>query len=70
MLDNYVTEEKFISHFEYIYQPKKIESYLINFIVYDLETHNTGRAKPYVFCFYRLSELAGRCNRNLTPDEK
>ena len=38
-------------------------------IVYDLETHNTDRARPYVFCFYRLSKLAGRYDRDLTPDE-
>ena len=42
---------------------------MTNFIVYDLETHNTDRARPYVFCFYRLSKLAGRYNRNLTKDE-
>ena len=42
---------------------------MTNFIVYDLETQNTDRARPYVFCFYRLSKLAGRYNRDLTPDE-
>ena len=47
---------------------KKIDSHLTNFIVYDLETHNTDRARPYVFCFYRLSKLAGRYNRDLTPN--
>ena len=34
-----------------------------------METHNTDRARPYVFCFYRLSKLAGRYNRDLTKDE-
>ena len=48
---------------------KKIESQLTNFITYDLETHNTDRARPYAFCFYRLSKLAGRYNRDLTKDE-
>ena len=37
--------------------------------MYDLETHNTERSRPYVFCFYRLSKLAGRYNRDLTSDE-
>ena len=69
IVDNYITEENVKSHFEYIYKPKKIESHLTNFIVYDLETHNTDRARPYVFCFYRLSKLAGRYNRDLTKDE-
>ena len=40
-----------------------------NSIVYYLETYNTDRAIPYVFCFYRLSKLAGRYNPDLTPDE-
>ena len=42
---------------------------MTNFIVYDLETNNTDRARPYVICFYRLGKLAGRYNRDLTPDE-
>ena len=48
---------------------KKIESHLTNFIIYDLETHNTDRARLYVLWFYRLSKLAGRYNRDLTHDE-
>ena len=41
--------------------------------MYDLETHNThntDRSGPYVFCFYRLSKLAARYNRDLTSDER
>ena len=38
---------------------------MTNCIIYDLETHNTDKAKPYVFCFYWLSKLAGRYNRDL-----
>ena len=49
---------------------QKNESHLTNFIVYDLETHNTDRARPYVFCFHRLSNLAGKYNRDLTPYER
>ena len=37
--------------------------------MYDLETHKTDRARPFVFCFYRLSKLAGKYNRDLIPDE-
>ena len=69
MVDNYITEENVNSHFKYEFIPKKIDSHLTNFVVYDLETHNTNRARPYVFCFYRLSKLAGKYNRNLTLDE-
>ena len=42
---------------------------MTKFILYDLETNNTDRARPYVFCFYRLSKLAGKYNRDLTPYE-
>ena len=66
IVDNYITEESVKHHFEHIYTPKKIQSHLTNFITYDLETHNTDRAKPYVFC-YRLSKLAGKYYRDLTP---
>ena len=69
IVDNSISEENVNSHFEYIYKPKKIESRLTNFIVYDIETHNTDRARPHVFSFYRLSKLAGRYNRDLTPNE-
>ena len=51
IVHNYITEDNVKSHFEYIHKPTKIESHLTNFIVYDLETHNTNRATPYVFCF-------------------
>ena len=63
-----ITDENVKSHFEYIYKPKKMEPYLTNFIVYDLETQNTDRVRPYIFCFYRISKLAGRYNRDLTHD--
>ena len=69
IVDNYITEENVNSHFKYEYIPRKIESQLIILTVYDLETHITDRARPYVFCFYRLGKLAGRYNRDLTPDE-
>ena len=69
IVNNYITDENVNSHFKYEFIPKKIDSHLTNFIVYDLETHNTDRARPYVFCVYRLSKLAGRYNRDLTPNE-
>ena len=69
IIDKYITEENINSHFKYEFIPKKIESHLTNFITYDLETPNTDRARPYVFCFYRLSKVAGRYNHDLTSDE-
>ena len=69
LVDIYITEENVNSHFENIYVPKKIVSHLINFVTYDLKTHNTDRPRFYVFCFYRLTLLAGKYNRDLTPYE-
>ena len=68
-VDNYITEENVNSHFTYEFIPKKIESHLINFIVYDLETHNTDRARPYNMTFYRLSRIADRYERDPTQEE-
>ena len=67
IIDNFITDENVKSHFEYIYLLKKIESHLTKFITYDFETQNTDRARPFVFCFYRLGTLAGKYNRDLTP---
>ena len=69
IVDKFITEENVNSHFEYIYQPKKIQSHLTSFIVYDLETFNTDRAKPYIMTFYRSSKLTGRYERDPTQEE-
>ena len=69
IVDNYVTEENVNSHFKYEFIPKKIESHLTNFIVYDLETRNEDRAIPYNLTFYRLSKIPGRYKLDLTPLE-
>ena len=55
--------------FKYEFIPKKIESHLSNFIVYDLETYNTDRAKPYNMTFYRLSKTAGRYEPDPATEE-
>ena len=69
LVDNYLTEENFNSHFKYEFTPKKIESKLTNCFVYDLETHNTDRARPYNLTFYRLSKIAGRYEPDPTQEE-
>ena len=69
IVDNYITEENVNSHFKYELIPKKIDSHLTNFIVYDLETYSTDRARPYNMTFYRLSKIAGRYERDPTPEE-
>ena len=60
IVDEYITEENVNSQFKYEFVPKKIKSHLTNFIVYDLETHNTDRSRRYCISFCRLSKLAGR----------
>ena len=69
IIDNYITDENVNSHFKYEFIPKKIDSLLTNFFVYDLETHNTDRARPYSMTFYRLSKIAGRYERDPTKKE-
>ena len=69
IVDNYITDENVTSHFKYEFIPQKIESHLTNFIVYDLETHNTDRAELYKMTFYRLSKIAGRYERDPTQEE-
>ena len=69
IVDNYITDENVNSHFIYEYKPRKIASHLTNFFAYDLETHNTDRARHYVFSFYRLKKVVGRYNRDVTPYE-
>ena len=69
IVDNYITEEKVNAYFKYEFIPKKIESHLTNFIVYDLETYSTDRARPYNMTFYRLSKIASRYNRDPTKEE-
>ena len=69
MVNNYITEENLNSHFKYEFIPKKIECHLSNFFVYDLETHNTDRARPYNMTFYRLIKIAGRYSRDPTLEE-
>ena len=69
MVDNYITEENVKSLFKNEFIPQKIDSHLRSFIVYDLETHNTERQRPYKMTFYRLSKIAGRYERDPTQDE-
>ena len=69
IVDNYITEENVNAYFKYEFIPKKIESHLTNFIVYDLETYSSDRARPYNMTFYRLSKIAGRYDRDPTQLE-
>ena len=35
--------------------------------VYDLETYETDRTRPYAFSFYQFRKLLGKYNRDLPP---
>ena len=63
IVDIFIPEGNVNFSFKYEFIPKKMESHLTNFVVYNLETHNTDRARPYVFSFYRMSKLAGKHNK-------
>ena len=69
LVDKYITEEIVNSHFEYIFIPKKIEFHLTNFIVYDLETRNEDRTRPYNMTFSRLGKMAVSYERDPTQEE-
>ena len=69
IVDNYLTKENVNSRFKYEFLSKKIDSYSNSFIVYDLETRNTERARPSCISLYRLSKLAGRYNGDLSQYE-
>ena len=49
IVNNYKTEEIVSCHFKHEFIPKEIEPHLTKFIVYVLQTHNTDRARPYIF---------------------
>ena len=51
IVNNFITEENNSSHFKYEFIPKKIDSHPTIFIVYDLETHNTDKTRPYCISF-------------------
>ena len=37
--------------------------------MYDIETHNTDKGRPYCICSLRLENLAGRYNYDLSQYE-
>ena len=67
IVDNYITEEKVDSLFEYEIIPKKIDLHLTKLVLYELETRNTDRTRLYKKTSYILSNLAGKKCRDLTP---
>ena len=64
-----MTEENVNCHFKYEFIPKKNRFHLSNFVVYDLETFSTDRARPFNGTFYRLSKIVGRYDRDPTREQ-
>ena len=54
---------------KYEYKHKKVQSQLINMVVYDIETFNTDRAIPHANCKYRLSKNSGKHIQEITEQE-
>ena len=69
IVDTYITNENINCYFKYEYKPKKIESHLSHFIVYNFETRNTDRARPNAISFYRSSKNFGRYERDQFDEE-
>ena len=68
-VDNFITEENVKSPFKYEFIPTKTDSPVTNLFVYDLETHYTDQAGPFAISFCRLSKVAAKNIRDLTPFE-
>ena len=52
IVNNYITEENVSCHSKKEFILQKYEPHFTNFIVYDLETDNTSRGRPYMLIFY------------------
>ena len=50
VVDNVISAKRVKRFFKYEYEPEKVQSQLINIIVYDLETFDINRAVPYGNC--------------------
>ena len=48
---------------------QKKESQSNNFIVYELETNNTNKARPHSVSIYSVSKLASKYNLDLAPED-
>ena len=68
-VNKYLTNENVQKYFNNENTAKQMESKLTIFNVYDLETCNTNGARPYCVSFYKLSKIASKYNRDLTPEE-
>ena len=55
-VDNYLTNENVKSYSKYEKNPKEMEKELFISIVYELETYNTNRARPYCASQYSTIE--------------
>ena len=60
IVGNVISDKHIKSFIKYEYKPKKVQSPLINIIVYDLETFNKIRAVLYCSCIYKISKISGK----------
>ena len=69
VVDNVASDEHVKSFFKNIYKHKKVQSPLINIVVYDLETFNKTRAVPCCSCIYILSKISDKYHRDISQQE-
>ena len=50
-------------------KPKKEQSQLITMIIFDLDVSNTNRCVPHSDSKYKLSNITGKLNRDITQRE-
>ena len=69
IVDNVIFDKHVKSCIKHEYKPKKVQSQVTKKIVYGLETFNIDRAIPYANGIWKLSEISGKYNRDITDRE-
>ena len=69
MIDNIKSDQHVKSFIKYDYKHKKVQSYLTNTVVYDIETFDTDKAIPYILRIYKLTQMSAKYNRDTTQQE-
>ena len=64
-VDSVISDKHVKRYIKYEYRLKKVQSHIINMIVYDLENFSTDKAVTYANCLYRISKISGKNNRDI-----
>ena len=66
VVDSVISDKHVKRYIKYEYRLKKVQSHIINMIVYDLENFSTDKAVTYANCIYRICKISGKNNRDTT----